>query len=49
MRWRGRRPAPGALTEAARAIGLREAMYIIPALSVALAGVLWGGARAMKR
>jgi MFS family permease len=39
----------GALTEAARAIGLREAMYIIPALSVALAGVLWAGARAMKR
>ena len=40
---------PGAVTEAARAIGLREAMYIIPALSVALAGVLWAGARAMKR
>ena len=39
----------GALTEAARAIGLREAMYIIPALSVALSGVLWAGARAMKR
>jgi MFS family permease len=37
----------GALTEAARAIGLREAMYIIPALSVALSGVLWAGARAM--
>ena len=37
----------GALTEAARAIGLREAMYVIPALSVALAGVLWCGARAM--
>jgi MFS family permease len=38
---------PGAVTEAARAIGLREAMYLIPALSVALAGVLWAGARVM--
>jgi MFS family permease len=38
----------GAVTEAARAIGLREAMYLIPALSVALAGVLWAGGRAMK-
>jgi MFS family permease len=38
----------GAVTEAARAIGLRESMYLIPALSVALAGALWAGARAMK-
>ena len=34
----------GMVTEAARAAGLREAMYLIPALSVALAGVLWAGA-----
>jgi hypothetical protein len=37
----------GALTEAARAIGLHQAMYVIPALSVALAATLWAGARAM--
>jgi MFS family permease len=37
----------GAITEAARAIGLHQAMYAIPALSVALAGLLWAGARAM--
>ena len=37
----------GTVTEAARAAGLREAMYLIPALSVALAGVLWAGSRAM--
>jgi MFS family permease len=36
-----------AVTEAARAIGLRGAMYIIPVFCVALAGVLWCGARAM--
>jgi MFS family permease len=38
---------PGAITEAARALGLRQAMYLIPALSVALAVVLWAGARVM--
>jgi MFS family permease len=37
----------GAVTEAARAIGLHQAMYVIPALSVALAATLWAGARAM--
>jgi predicted MFS family arabinose efflux permease len=36
----------GPLTEAARAYGLRDAMYVIPALSVVLALVLWAGARA---
>jgi MFS family permease len=36
-----------AVTEAARAIGLHQAMYVIPALSVALAGLLWAGARTM--
>jgi len=34
----------GAVTEAARSIGLHHAMYVIPALSVALAAVLWAGA-----
>jgi MFS family permease len=37
----------GAITEAARAMGLREAMYVIPVFCLALAAVLWGGARAM--
>ena len=35
----------GAAAEAARATGLHQAMYIIPALSAALALVLWAGAR----
>jgi predicted MFS family arabinose efflux permease len=30
-----------AITEGAKAIGLHEAMYVIPVLSVVLAGVLW--------
>jgi len=33
------------LTEAARAIGLQQAMYIIPALAIALAIVLYAGSR----
>jgi hypothetical protein len=37
----------GAITETARAIGLHQAMYAIPALSVALAALLWAAARAM--
>jgi hypothetical protein len=37
----------GLVTEAARAIGLHQAMYVIPALSVALAATLWAGANAM--
>ena len=36
------------ITEASRAIGLHQAMYAIPAVSVVLAGVLWMGARAMR-
>jgi MFS family permease len=36
----------GPLTETARAYGLRDAMYVIPALSAVLALVLWAGARA---
>jgi predicted MFS family arabinose efflux permease len=35
----------GAAAEAARATGLHQAMYVIPALSVGLALVLWAGAR----
>jgi predicted MFS family arabinose efflux permease len=35
----------GAITEAARASGLQQAMYAIPALSLLLAAVLWGAAR----
>jgi hypothetical protein len=35
----------GALPEAARAAGLRDAMYVIPAMRLALAAVLWVGAR----
>jgi MFS family permease len=37
------------LTEAARAVGLQEAMLIIPALSVALAVVLWAGSRTIVK
>ncbi len=36
------------VTEASRAIGLHHAMYAIPLASVALAGILWMGARAMR-
>lgn len=35
------------VTEAARAIGLHQAMYVVPALAIALAAVLWAGARSM--
>ncbi len=35
------------LTEAARALGLQRAMFVMPALSLALAAVLWAAARAM--
>jgi predicted MFS family arabinose efflux permease len=35
----------GAVSEAARASGLQQAMYAIPALSLLLAAVLWGAAR----
>jgi MFS family permease len=40
--------ASGPVTEAARALGLRQAMYVIPALAALLAVVLWAGARAMR-
>ena len=35
----------GAVTEAAKAMGLHQAMYVIPALSLLLAIVLWAGGR----
>jgi len=42
-----RRASGGAaITEAARAIGLHQAMYLIPAMALVLAAVLWAGARA---
>jgi predicted MFS family arabinose efflux permease len=37
------------LTEAAKAIGLQQAMLVIPLLSIALGLVLWAGSRAMLR
>jgi predicted MFS family arabinose efflux permease len=37
-----------AVTEAARAIGLHQAMYLIPSMALLLAAVLWGGARAIR-
>lgn len=37
------------LTEAAKAIGLQQAMFIIPALSLALAAVLWAGSRTILK
>ena len=37
-----------AITEAARAIGLHRAMYLIPAMALVLAAVLWAGARAAR-
>jgi MFS family permease len=39
----------GVTPEIARAIGLHQAMYLIPACSVALAGVLWAAERSWKR
>ena len=45
-----REAAGGAvINEAARAIGLHHAMYVIPALSVALAGVLWAAQASVPR
>jgi MFS family permease len=37
------------VTEAARALGLHDAMYVIPVLSVGLAVVLWAGSRTIGR
>jgi MFS family permease len=44
------RHAAGAagVTEAAKAIGLHQAMYLVPALALVLAAVLWRAARAMN-
>jgi MFS family permease len=41
--------ATGPITESARALGLRQAMYLIPALALALSVVLWAGGRAAGR
>src|SRR3984957_905009 len=38
----------GMAADTARAVGLHQAMYAIPALALALAVVLWGGAGAIK-
>jgi predicted MFS family arabinose efflux permease len=47
--WEAARASGSAvITEASRAIGLHQAMYVIPMVSVALAVVLWMGARAMR-
>ncbi|MGD0668325.1 MAG: MFS transporter [Bryobacteraceae bacterium] len=39
----------GAALEAARAIGLHQAMYLIPACSMVLAAVLWAAGRSWKQ
>ena len=39
---------PSAITEAAKAVGLQQAMFIIPVLSLVLAAVLWMAARSMR-
>lgn len=44
-----RAASASAVSEAARAIGLHQAMYLIPAMALALAAVLWAGARASRR
>lgn len=44
-----RRAAGGsAIGEAARAVGLHQAMFLIPAMALVLAAVLWAGARAAR-
>jgi MFS family permease len=40
--------AAGATADAARALGLHQAMYVVPALSLVLAAVLWGGAHTVE-
>jgi MFS family permease len=37
----------GMVAEAARAVGLHQAMYAIPALALALAAVLWAGGQSI--
>jgi predicted MFS family arabinose efflux permease len=39
----------GMAVEAARAVGLQQAMYVVPALSLVLALVLWAGSRTIER
>ena len=39
----------GPVTEAARAVGLNQAMLVIPVLSAGLAAVLWAGSRTIRR
>jgi MFS family permease len=39
----------GTITESARAIGLHQAMYVIPAISLGLALVLYAGSRTVER
>jgi MFS family permease len=39
----------GTITEAARAAGLHQAMYVIPALSLGLALVLYAGSRTVSQ
>ena len=43
-----RAQAAGAAAEAARGIGLHQAMYSMPVLSVAVAAILLAGARAIR-
>jgi MFS family permease len=45
------RQAAGAfpVTESAKAVGLHQAMYIMPILSVALAAVLWAAGQASRQ
>jgi MFS family permease len=38
----------GAIADAAKAVGLHQALYVVPALAVALATVLWAGATAER-
>jgi len=37
------------VTESARALGLHDAMYVIPLLSLGLAAVLYAGSRTIGR
>jgi MFS family permease len=43
-----RAAGPFPVGEAARAIGLHQAMYLIPVLSAVLAAVLWAASRAER-
>lgn len=38
-----------AMTETAKALGLQQAMLVIPILCLALGGVLWAGSRSMRK